>query len=250
MKLFARLPALLLGISLTSFAGTTYSLPAGSTDTAGEAVAGAAIFSLSSVSGTEVLTITLENFTANQTSDGQNITGVTFGLTGLAATGSSIAGTNANLIDVGSGGAVTDLTPNSPQQVNDLTHWNVATSLNDLTLSTFGGGAPIQAVAGSPDSGTGKYTRGNGSFDGGKEPYAFETATFTIDLAGTSLTLANLSNVKLSFGTGGVASDLIAATVITTTPEPGTLWLFGVSTVLIGFGVCRGPRRGGSGPRT
>jgi hypothetical protein len=240
MKTTAILTVLLTGLAVTGFAGTTYSLPTGATDTAAESVAGAAVFSLSNISGTEVLTITLENETVNPKSDGQNITGITFGLTGLSASGSFIAGTSADLIDVSSGGVITDTTPTAGAKVNDLSHWNVATSLNDLTLSTFGSGAPIQSVAGAPNS-SGVYSNGNSSFDGGgaKTPYAYETATFTIDLAGTSLTLANLSNVKLNFGTAGVSSDLVAATVVTTTPEPGTFWLLGVSVVLIGLGTQR-----------
>jgi len=234
----------LTSFATVGFASTSYSLPTGSEDTASEAVAGSAIFSLSLVGSQEVLTIVLENLTANPRSDGQNLTGVSFDMTGLAATGSTLVGSNADLIDVAgtSGGVVTDMTPTSAEKVNDLTHWGVtATSLNDLTLSTFtGDGPPIQGVAGAPNS-SGLYSNGNSSFDqgGAKLPYANQTATFTVDLvasAGSNLSLSGISNVELDFGTTSNA-DLIAATVVTNiaTPEPCTFWLLGFSALLIGL---------------
>jgi hypothetical protein len=54
-----------------SYASTSYSLPGGTTDANSNPVGASAIPSLSLVGSQEVLTITLDNLTPNQTSDGE-----------------------------------------------------------------------------------------------------------------------------------------------------------------------------------
>jgi len=81
------------------------------------------------------------------------------------------------LIDVPSASSVTQL------GVGSLSNWTAATSLSQLTLTTIGGGPPSDAIIGAPN-GSGVYSNANGSLtnNASKQPYAKETATFTIDL--------------------------------------------------------------------
>ena len=65
------------------------------TDTVSEVIRDRAILSLTG----GVLTITLKDLEVNPTSDGQNLTGISFDLTG-----DTLASSSADLIDVGTGG--------------------------------------------------------------------------------------------------------------------------------------------------
>lgn len=221
------------GLTAQAYAGTTYSLPAGTTDAGGNPVIASAILSLSVVGSQEVLTVILENLTPNQTSDGENITGVELNINSSQITGVALASASADLIQVPSKTAVTDL------GVSPLSHWTAATSLSDLTITTIGGGAPTQAIIGAPN-GSGDYSNANGSLTGGtKQPYANQTATFTLDLTGSNISMTSITGVDIGFGTQG--TNYIDPTGVenVATPEPGTFWLLGGSAVLIGLGSQR-----------
>jgi hypothetical protein len=221
------------GLTTQGYASTSYSLPTGTTDSGGNPVSASAILSLSLVGSQEVLTIILENLTPNQTSDGENITGVKLNINSSQITGASIASSSADLIDIPSKTAVTNLGASS------LSHWTATTSLSELTLTTIGGGQPTQAIIGAPGSGH-DYSNANGSLTGGtKQPYANQTATFTLDLTGSNISMSSITSVDIGFGTQG--NNYIDPTGVenVATPEPGTFWLLGASAVLIGMGSQR-----------
>jgi len=226
------------GLAAQGYANTSYSLAGGATDSGNNPVSASAILSLSMVGSQEVLTITLDNFTPNQTSDGENITGVELNINSSQISGASIASASADLIDVHSKTAVTDL------GVSSLSHWTVATSLSELTLTTIGGGQPLQGIIGAPGSGN-DYSNANGSLTGStKQPYSNQTATFQIDLSGRNISMSSITGVEIGFGTQG--NNYIGTTVQTTqqqlissTPEPNTFWLLGASAVVIGLGSQR-----------
>ena len=153
-------------LTVQGYASTSYSLPGGTTDSGGNPVSATATLSLSSVGSQEVLTIILENLTPNQTSDGENITGVELNINSSQITGAALASASADLVEVPNKTSITNLGTGS------LSHWTATTSLSELTLTTIGGGAPAQAIIGAPGSGN-DYSNANGSLTGGtKQPYA------------------------------------------------------------------------------
>jgi hypothetical protein len=200
---------------------TTFQLPGGSKDAAAETVSANAVFSIDSFGA---LTLTLTNLTAGEVSDGQAITGVKFDISSLTSA-VALQSQTGHEIDISSG-KVTDL------GVAALTHWTASTALPTVTLTTIGGGKPINSILG-PLSADGKYDNGNGSLGSVKNPWVVQSATFVFgvlpgflpDRAGATY----ISNVLIGFGTAGTDYIQAAMTgqVVTATPEPGTLWLTG-----------------------
>ncbi len=228
MKTVIALTAILATFATAGFASTIFSVT-GQTDANGNSVTASATLSLSLVGSTEVLTVILENDTANQTSDGENITGLKLNLDS-SVTGASYASGTGTLIQIGSGGTVTSSAAGSA-----LSHWTAATSLSQLTLTTIGGGAPVDAVIGTPN-GSGIYTNANGSLTGGtKQPYSQKTATFTINLTGTNITLSSFTGASIGFGTAGTNYITTGPPTTSTsaTPEPGSFWLLGTGAAMI-----------------
>ncbi len=226
---------LLVSFSLAGYADTTYALPDGQKDAGKKLVSASAILSLSEVGSEEFLTITLNNLTVNQSSDGENITGIKLGIDTSEITG--ITGgltSSADLIDVGSHGVVNDLGTGS------LSHWTAATSLSDIILTTVTGGAAKDAIIGAPGP-TGTYSNANSSIiSGTKQPYAMESAVFTIYLLGSNISLASFTGVQIGFGTVGnnyIDANIAPATgqQSLATPEPGTFWLLALSVMVIGL---------------
>jgi hypothetical protein len=221
------------GLTAQGYASTSYSLPGGTTDAGGNPVSASAILSLSLVGSQEVLTVVLENLTPNQTSDGENITGLELNINSSQITGVSLASASADLIQVPNKTSVTNLGTGS------LSHWTATTSLSELTLTTIGSGQPTQAIIGAPGSGN-DYSNANGSLTGGtKQPYANQTATFTLDLTGSNISMSSITSVDIGFGTQGTNYIDPTGVESVATPEPGTFWLLAASTVLIGLGSQR-----------
>jgi hypothetical protein len=226
---------LLVGMTIRSYGSTSYSLPTASPplDLNGNPVSASVILSLSQVGATEVLTVVIDDNTVNQKSDGENVTGVELNINSSQITGDTLVSSSGAAIDVPSQSSVTHL------GVESLTHWTATTSLSQLTLTTIGGGTPIDGIIGIPN-GSGVYSNADGSLTGSnKWPFAQETATFTIDLTGTNISMSSITGAEIGFGTLG--TNYINATVITNiaTPEPGTFWLLGISGVLIALGSQR-----------
>jgi len=124
--------------------------------------------------------------------------------------------------------------------IGSLSHWTAATSLSELTVTTIGGGQPTDGIIGAPGSNN-DYSNANGSLTGGtKQPYADQTAVFTLDLTGTNITLDSITGVEIGFGTQGnnyigTTAQITVQGFNSSTPEPETFWLFGLSAVLIGL---------------
>ena len=108
--------------------------------------------------------------------------------------------------------AVTDLGNDS------LSHWTAATSLSELTVTTIGGGQPIDGIIGAQGSNN-HYSNANGPLKGGtKQPYADQTAAFTLDLTETNITLNSITGVEIGFGAEG--NNYIGATTQNTFTGP------------------------------
>ncbi len=232
MRTTTLLPVLLITVASAGFASTSYSLPGGQQDSGNNSVSASAILSLSLVGSTEVLTVTVNNFTGNQGSDGENITGIELNINSNI-TGASLVSSYApvDLIDISSQTAVTDLGAGA------MSHWTGAvTSLTELTLTTIGSGAPSDGIIGAPNSG-GVYSNANGSLtnNANKQPYAQEQAVFTLDLTGSNITLSSITGAEIGFGTQG--NNYINASVVANiaTPEPGTAWFVvtGISMICL-----------------
>lgn len=219
-----------LGAALTApgYAGTSYSTGL-TTDAGNNAVDATANLSLSMVSGTEVLTIVLDNLSPNQVSDGENVTGIQLNINTSQITGVTLASATADLIQVPNKTSTpTDLGPGS------LSHWAASTSLSDVTLTTIGTGTPTGGIIGAPNS-SGIYSNAGGSLTANtKWPFANQTATFMLDLTGTNISLSSITVAEIGFGTLG--TNYIMAYPA---PEPRTFWLLGASAVLIGLGSQR-----------
>src|ERR1700691_320004 len=100
MRTIVLVVAAMAGLTAQGYASTSYSLPRGTTDAGGNPVSASAILSLSLVGSQEVLTVVLENLTPNQTSDGENITGLELNINSSQITGVSLASASADLIQV------------------------------------------------------------------------------------------------------------------------------------------------------
>jgi hypothetical protein len=233
-------PILLIAMASAGFASTSYSLPGGQQDSGNNPVSASAILSLSLVGSTEVLTVTVENNTVNQSSDGENITGIELNINSHI-TGGSLVSSYApiDLIDITSKTAVGTLGPGA------MSNWNSSTSLSELTLTTIGSGPPSYGIIGFPGSG-GVYSNANGSLtnNASKQPYAQEEAVFTVDLTGSNITLSSISGVEIGFGTQG--NNYINASVVTNiaTPEPGTAWFVVTGISMICLDTWRKRRKG------
>src|ERR1022692_1481103 len=99
MRIIILAVALMAGLTTSGYANTSYSTGS-TTDVNSNPVNATAILSLSQVGATEVLTVILENFSPNQVSDGENITGLTLNINSSQITGVTLASSSADLIDV------------------------------------------------------------------------------------------------------------------------------------------------------
>ena len=224
MRTIVLIAVMAAGLTATGYANTTYSLPAGTLDVGNNAVSASAIFSLSMVGSTEVLTVIIDNFSPNQVSDGENVTGIQLNINPAQITGVTLVSSSADLIDVPNKTSITDLGSGS------LTHWTAATSPSELTLTTIGSGTPAGGIIGAPNS-SGVYSNAGGSLTAStKWPLANQTATFVLDLTGTNISMSSITGVDIGFGTLG--TNYIAALLVPT-PEPGTFCLLGAGAVLI-----------------
>jgi hypothetical protein len=92
--------AMMASITAASYASTSYTIPGGTLDEGNNLVSASTILSLSLVGSQEVLTITLDNLTPNQISDGENITGIEPNINSSQVTGVSLVSSSADLIQV------------------------------------------------------------------------------------------------------------------------------------------------------
>ncbi|HVW84060.1 MAG TPA: PEP-CTERM sorting domain-containing protein [Bryobacteraceae bacterium] len=190
-------------------------------DTAGDPVNAKATFV---IDANGKLTLTLENLQTNMKDVGQAITGVKFTVSNLSAA-ATLSATSGDLIKVGSQGTVTD------QGVQSLSLWSAGTSLHTVSLA----GLPKDTILGPSNNGV--YSSGNGSIDSNKghNPFVAGTATFVFNALPGYNSGTTISDVLIGFGTAG--NNYLVATVVTpappvdytTTPEPSTFGLLGIS---------------------
>ena len=163
------------------------------------------------------ITVTLTNCLANPKDVTQVITDVFFTVN---ATGSfSLTNTSGSLINIAGDGTVT-----SGGAIGNPNSWALdsGTCPSACHLNDLGGGQPLDGIIG-PGNTSGVYSNANGSIagNGPHNPFLNQTGVFTITAANVT-TSSTITNVDISFGTVPSAPG-----TNNTTPEPGTLFLFG-----------------------
>jgi hypothetical protein len=200
-----------------------------SATTNGDPVDATALFGINS-SG--YLTLTLSNLESSIVDVGQAVTGIEFNLSvsDSGITSHSQPTSSGDVVQVGSGGSVTD------NGIGSLAaYWTASTSLHEVLLNVFGG-QPNGSILG-PETGQ-SYPDANGSIagNGPHNPFVDGTATFTFaDLGNfSSYNLASIvSAVEIEFGTTGT-DYLSTGQVPVATPEPGSILLAVTGLALMG----------------
>jgi hypothetical protein len=168
--------------------------------------------------GTNSITVVLNDLLANPTSVGQTLSDIflTLSDTPSAVSLTSSAGT---LINIGAGGVVT---PDGTV----IDHWGTALVSGSVHLAAVGtgapGGQPHDLIIGPPGAG-GVYTAGNASITNGMfSPFISQTGTFVISATGVSAA-TTVTAASFSFGTG---PDFVTPGT-PSVPEPTTALLLG-----------------------
>jgi hypothetical protein len=173
------------------------------------------------------------NLGANPTSVAQEISALTFDVSGASGSGSLTTVSSGNLSTISSGGSYTAGVSSL------LSRWGVTETGLALDLDALGGGSPNQLIIGPDDHGgfnptVGKYTAANSSIYN-HNPSVLGTATFTIAVPGVTLA-SSITDVVFQFGSTD-GSNLVTGIPA---PEPSTLALFGVGAIgLIGWAMRR-----------
>lgn len=223
--------------STDSPGGTSSPLMGASWLGSGQGLDAEAIFTISGNN----LTIELINLITNQGTDGQSISGISFNVSsyngtpsstitpGVSGYGSDTNHSNGQMIDIASGGAVSNAGACSS---GCASAWNASTSITDQTASFSMASFPTNTIAGVPSSGS--YPNGNPSLtNSNHQPDFEETVTFTLSgLTGLQSDSA-ISDVVMNFGTEGGQTEDAGSGYISATPEPGTVSLmFGGAALL------------------
>lgn len=221
-------------ISHASFTGSSqqyvFSTVAGSTDAAGESVSAQASFDISSDS----MVVTLVNLQTGIDSVGQNISSVFFSLSNCGSVLSlspQDLSSSGKEVTVGNGGYVT-----SSQDNASLTHWQLSSSGDQVSLNDLsGGGSPDQTVIGPSDSSNDYSSVNRSIYDNAPHnPFVQNEAKFTVKfppgLLGDNV---KISDVKIGFGTqSGDNKNCYARVAL---PEPGTLPLLVIGAAAFGL---------------
>jgi hypothetical protein len=176
---------------------------------------------------TSANTVTVELFSTNGNpkSDGSELTGITFNLSG-SHTGDTLASASApdGLIDIASGGGVTS-------DSGSITHWGTSLNGSLVCLETVGpsmggcqkGGQPFDMIIGP-----GPYTNANPSITG-KDPQIEDEGIFVLTIMGVNVD-TTVSNVMLETGTSGTSFEP-GTLGNPSVPEPSSLLLFGTGVL-------------------
>ncbi len=186
--------------------------PSGSTTSDGS-VSAQADFTLSA----STILLVLTNLQQNLTSDGQELSGLTFGVTGASGSGSL---TTVNLGDIST---IDTGTNDYTVGISDLlTRWEATESGTTIDLTTLTGGQPNRLIIGPDNMGgfdpnVGQYTNANPSVSN-HNPNVLGTARFTITVPGVT-SASQISSVSFEFGTQSTPETVGGQLV----PEPSML---------------------------
>jgi PEP-CTERM motif len=225
------LPAVLVGLAAQSANAsvTFFNTPPGSVDGAGEPVNAAATFT----TGTDTLTIVLQDLQADPTSAGQLLTDLFFTLNTGENVGTLTSGTSS------------ERTVNADGTFTDggvvAAGWVLSTSGSGFLLDVLAGpghAGPAHALIGPPNGGTGIYSNANASIagNGPHNPFLNQSATFVLNIPG--VTMDSFVN-SATFSVGTAAGDNIPGVQ---TPEPASLALMGIGLGSMGL-ISLGRRR-------
>ena len=234
---FAAVMVLLLA-SVAGAGSITFDTAAGST-VGGLPVSATATF----VTGADSLTISLTNLQDNPTGVAQNLSDLSFVLSGGETSGSLTSSSGLERT-VAADGTFTDGALVS-------TGWALETFGSGLRLHVLGTAiGPAHTIIGGPD-GSNVYSNGNGSITGNGPHNPFLAGTVTFDLTVLGLTEdSTVTSVSFSFGTtegNDVPGGCIDCTPRVPEPSAGTLFL--ISGVLVAIATARLRRSGTASQR-
>jgi hypothetical protein len=224
--------AIILGLNgAPARAGFTFITPSGSSTTDGP-VNAQAIFDVSN----NQVKVTLTNFQANPTADGQLISGISFTVAGASGSGSLTTANNGLISTINTSNG----TYTTPGTSDPLTRWTATETGTSIDLTTLSGGSPNRLIIG-PDSaggfsGAGLYSNANASINN-RNPSVLGTATFIITVPGVTTPGPQdmpISNVVFEFGTG--PSRVTAQAAV---PEPTSIVMAGTGFGMAGLYVLR-----------
>jgi hypothetical protein len=232
---------LLCGIGQPASGGTIYFTPAASTTSDG-AVDAEASFTI--LNGEVKLTLT--NLFQNPTADGQEISGISFKVTGASGAGSLTTINGGDISQISKGGAYTTGVADA------LLRWKANEAGTAIDLTALSGGAPNRLIIGPDSAGgfsnVGLFNNANPSITGKHNPNVLGSATFDIYIPGVT-TSSTLSDVVFQFGTKS-GSNVVNGDLYMppqppihpnqAVPEPGSITLLGLSlATIVGIGWMR-----------
>jgi hypothetical protein len=184
--------------------------------------------------GTNSVTITLQNLIVDQKSVGQSVSDLFFKLDTGQSSG-SITSSSATARDVAGNGTFSDSGPVSTQwSLGFVSGSSMSTGfhLDDLHGTPI---TPAHTLLGTPGSG-GVYDNANNSIagNGPHNPFLAGTATFVLTIAGVTSS-STISQATFSFGT--TSGDDHPGTIVPPVPTPEPTSLVMVLTALVPLGI-------------
>ena len=190
--------------------------------------------------GNGTLTLVLKNLIVDQTSDGQNISSLSFTLSENFAnniiTDTSFSATDRSAIQKNVANGWTD----APDTTS---HWLLSNTTNTFNMTTLGFPMAPKTIIGAPNA-SNTYTNVNASITNQvHDPFYAVTATWILSIPGvTAADEGNLSNVIFGFGTSAGVTETGSCdscggggTTQTVTPEPVSFLLAGSGLALLGL---------------